>query len=208
MTRHRKDLRPPTGDTSGDILAEQPPVARDWVAASSRGANPHATPPSNNWRPRGAVVGDRAEPSLDRRTVRRFARATDVEELLTAAQTRATLLDACKPHLHERFNAGCTDAARLTREIIEVGYRGSDKPTTPCRPQGSRPRSGRPPAGGPPTGAVHRRRTRTALRPPGTQSCLTTDRELVHDLAEIMDRPPRVDPPPRWPLSTLTGNRH
>ena len=42
----------------------------------------------------------------------------------------------------------------------------------------------------------------------GRSPALTTDRELVHDLAEIMDRPPRVDPPPRWPLSTLTGNRH
>ncbi|MFC9769718.1 hypothetical protein [Rhodococcus jostii] len=65
--------------------------------------------------------------ALDRRTVRRFARTTDLDELLTTAASRASLLYEFKPYLHERFNAGCTDAARLTREIVELGYRGSDK---------------------------------------------------------------------------------
>lgn len=65
--------------------------------------------------------------SLDRKTVQRFARADKVEELLTKAYSRGSLLDPFKPYLHERFNAGCTDAARLTREITELGYRGSDK---------------------------------------------------------------------------------
>lgn len=65
--------------------------------------------------------------SLDRRTVRRFARASEVEELLTTAESRTSLLDEFKPYLHQRFHAGCTDAARLTREIMKLGYRGSDK---------------------------------------------------------------------------------
>ncbi|MCZ4590130.1 hypothetical protein O4328_42035 [Rhodococcus opacus] len=47
--------------------------------------------------------------SLNRRTVRRFVRATDVEELLANARFRTSLLDEFKPYLHERFNAGCTD---------------------------------------------------------------------------------------------------
>ena len=64
--------------------------------------------------------------SLDCRTVRRFARAPEVEELLTAAESRTSLLDEFKPYLHQRFHAGCTDAARLTREIVKLGYRGSD----------------------------------------------------------------------------------
>jgi transposase len=64
---------------------------------------------------------------LDRKTVQRFARATTVDELLAKARNRGSLLDRFKPYLHERFNAGCTDAARLTEEITALGYRGSDK---------------------------------------------------------------------------------
>ena len=50
---------------------------------------------------------------LDRKTVQRFARAQSVEELLVKARNRGSLLDPFKPYLHERFNAGNTDAARL-----------------------------------------------------------------------------------------------
>lgn len=64
---------------------------------------------------------------LDRKTVQRFARAEPVDELLAKARNRGSVLDRFKPYLHERFNAGCTDAARLTEEITAMGYRGSDK---------------------------------------------------------------------------------
>jgi hypothetical protein len=59
--------------------------------------------------------------------VQRFARAATVDELLAKARNRGSVLDRFKPFLHERFNAGCTDAARLTQEITAMGYRGSDK---------------------------------------------------------------------------------
>jgi len=64
---------------------------------------------------------------LDRKTVQRFARAATLDELLVKARHRGSLLDPFKPYLHERFNAGHTDAARLTEEITAMGYRGSDK---------------------------------------------------------------------------------
>ena len=67
------------------------------------------------------------ELNLDRRTVRRFVRAEQVEDLLVAARSRDSLLDAFKPYLHERFNAGHTDAAALTEQITALGYRGSAK---------------------------------------------------------------------------------
>lgn len=67
------------------------------------------------------------ELGLQRKTVRRFAFADSLDELLTTATTRGSLLDPFKPYLHQRFNAGHTDAARLTREITALGYRGSDK---------------------------------------------------------------------------------
>jgi hypothetical protein len=71
---------------------------------------------------------------LDRRTVRRFTQATDVEQVLVWARSRSSLLDAFKPYLHEQFNAGRTDAAALTTEIKALGYRGSEQQTV--RPLG------------------------------------------------------------------------
>ncbi|GLW06012.1 hypothetical protein Misp01_11420 [Microtetraspora sp. NBRC 13810] len=62
---------------------------------------------------------------LSRPTVRRFAHAEVVEDLLTKATGRSDLLTAYLPYLIQRFNDGCTDAARLTREIRAQGYRGS-----------------------------------------------------------------------------------
>jgi transposase len=64
---------------------------------------------------------------LDPKTVQRFARARNVDELLVKTRNRGSLLDAFKPYLHQRFNTGHTDAAQLTQEITAMGYRGSDK---------------------------------------------------------------------------------
>ncbi len=62
---------------------------------------------------------------LDRHTVRRFARTENVDDLLVKICNRPHLLDAHLPYLHQRIATGCTDAAKLYREIREQGYRGS-----------------------------------------------------------------------------------
>jgi transposase len=62
---------------------------------------------------------------LDRSTVRRFARATSIDELLVKATNRSTILDAYKPHLHQRWNEGCHDSAQLHQEIAALGFSGS-----------------------------------------------------------------------------------
>jgi transposase len=64
---------------------------------------------------------------LDRKTVRRFARAGSVAELLTAHPTRGSVLDDYVAHLQQRWAAGVTDAVALTAEITALGYRGSVK---------------------------------------------------------------------------------
>ncbi|MFD7342049.1 ISL3 family transposase [Streptomyces violascens] len=66
----------------------------------------------------------RRELRLDHSTVRRFARATSLDELLVKATNRASVLDPFKPYLHQRWAEGCHDIPRLHRELREQGFTG------------------------------------------------------------------------------------
>ncbi len=68
------------------------------------------------------MIGRRLE--LDIKTVRRYLRADDVEELV-AGGVRTSKLDPFKPYLHQRLTAGVRNATALHAEIVEQGYTGS-----------------------------------------------------------------------------------
>jgi hypothetical protein len=66
------------------------------------------------------------ELGLAKETVRKFARAASIEELLTRPLAgRPGIPDEHKPYLHERWNAGCTNVLQLHAGITARGYRGS-----------------------------------------------------------------------------------
>jgi hypothetical protein len=66
---------------------------------------------------------------LDRTTVRRFARAATVDELLTKAVNRVSDLDPFIPHLTERFAAGGVAAVTLHAEIRARATPAASRPS-------------------------------------------------------------------------------
>jgi hypothetical protein len=62
---------------------------------------------------------------LDRGTVRRFARATSVEELMVKATNRTGKLDGYTNHLRARVRDGVTNAVVLHTELRQRGFTGS-----------------------------------------------------------------------------------
>jgi transposase len=61
-----------------------------------------------------------------RHTVQRFARAVTWQEMVKGPQKeRPSALDAFKPYLRRRWEAGSTNIASLFREITAIGYQGS-----------------------------------------------------------------------------------
>ncbi|MFE7529549.1 ISL3 family transposase [Kitasatospora sp. NPDC057542] len=60
-------------------------------------------------------------------TVRKYADAGCVEDLLAKTLQRASKIDAFKEHLHRRWNEGEHNATTLTWEITELGYTGSEQ---------------------------------------------------------------------------------
>ena len=60
------------------------------------------------------------------RTARRYYDAQSADELVAASLTGwPSMLDDYKPHLHQRWNEGCTNIQQLHREVKALGFRGS-----------------------------------------------------------------------------------
>ncbi|MEV8021363.1 ISL3 family transposase [Streptomyces sp. NPDC086554] len=64
---------------------------------------------------------------MDPKTVRKYAHATTVEELLAPPRQSRRMLQPWAEYLNMRWQEGCTDSGRLFREIQERGYRGSSR---------------------------------------------------------------------------------
>jgi transposase len=64
---------------------------------------------------------------MQRNTVRRYARASTAEEMLTQNPKRGSQLDPFTGYLAMRWGQDCTNAVELTAEIRRRGYRGSER---------------------------------------------------------------------------------
>jgi transposase len=115
--------QPPSqaGNAQPAVSAAQPRTGRIAERTRQRHAAIHQLLADGN-----SVRTIAAELGLARNTVRRFARATDPEQLLVHDGTgrRPSILDEHAAYLHQRWNDGCTDAAQLWRELRARGYRG------------------------------------------------------------------------------------
>ncbi|HEX9356123.1 MAG TPA: transposase [Streptosporangiaceae bacterium] len=126
VLRHRACLREP--------VAETPPVDPGALAAPAPPEKKIVTRTKDRYtavqelRAGGASISAIARIlHLDVQTVRRFAHAAGVDELLAKTAERVSVLDGFAPYLQQRWNQGCTDAARLTQELRAQGYAGSDQ---------------------------------------------------------------------------------
>jgi hypothetical protein len=111
-----------TTDHTADVNA---PVPELWIVTRTRERYQTITTLRSA---RKSIAQIARELGLDRRTVRRFARATGEKDLQVKNRQRATLLDDYTDYtdyLHRRWSEGCTDATVLAREIAALGYRGS-----------------------------------------------------------------------------------
>jgi transposase len=123
--------------------------------------------------------------NLDAKTVRRYARAATAEELLTQVAKRGSELDTHTAYLIQRWQQGCTNAARLTQELRDRGYRGSQRSVR--RLLHTWRGSATPPTATPTTTPKPREVTGWIIRPAADRS----ESEQA-DLARILDRCPQL----------------
>lgn len=184
--RHRADLREPL------TLRDDDDGMPHWGTSTPNELDVHGRPRPlvARTRERHQQIHERIERGdslraiarelhLSRGTVLRFARAADVEQLLGAATHRPSLIDDYRRYLHHRWMEGCTNAAALTREIQQLGYRGDvNTVQRHMRPY----RNGVIPAEAPLPHLAVRRVTDWIMRRP--EQLDDTERKCLEDLCE------------------------
>ena len=134
MARHRSCLIEPEPELPADSVPEpdlQQAAAQAAAARTEESALVRRT--RRRYEEAQALVAQgkgikpiMRELGLAKETVRRFARAASVEDLLAKARgRRPSVLDDFKPYLHQRWNAGATNVLQLHAEIKAAGYQGS-----------------------------------------------------------------------------------
>lgn len=137
VARHRVALRPAPASPSTDTTTT--PMLSVPEPTNSRPPAPHERidRTASRTRDRHRQIHDllnqgvslrsiATQLHLSRGTVRRFARATDPEQLLVHNGTgyRSSMLEPHKSYLHQRWEQGCRNATHLHAELTARGYTG------------------------------------------------------------------------------------
>jgi transposase len=133
VTRHHRCLVPPSTSEPGPALPLPGLEQIAAAAATARGDAGVLVVRTENrhdqvrtlLRQGKSIRAITRDLGLSRGTVRRFARADHVDELLAGPRAgRPSILDEHHEYLHRRFNEGAT-GTQLFTEITALGYRGS-----------------------------------------------------------------------------------
>ncbi|MFC9916645.1 ISL3 family transposase [Streptomyces sp. NPDC127197] len=125
---HRKCPAEPAEDTTADTAVVKAGTAADDVLEPMEGLRAikrrerHAA--AHALYDKGVQIEVIAKTlGLDRKTVRRCAHAATPDDASRGTGSRRYgQIHAYSPYLYRRWNEGCTDAARLHAEIVELGY--------------------------------------------------------------------------------------
>ena len=120
VIQHRACLREPAGPADPPMQAPEAdaPTALVTRIQERYAAVQELIASGTGYRPAARHLG------LALGTVKRYARAASVEELLESA-ARPSNLDAFQPYLHQRISQGQASPVRLFEEIHVQGYTGS-----------------------------------------------------------------------------------
>ncbi|MFI9723924.1 transposase [Streptomyces sp. NPDC052396] len=126
VVAHRRCLVPPEDEGQGDVVEPPvgPPDAEGKRAANTRR---HFTAVHEMYDKGVAIEVISKALRMDRKTVRKYAHATTVEELLSPPRQNRRMLQPWAEYLNMRWHEGCTDSGRLFREIQQRGYRGTSR---------------------------------------------------------------------------------
>lgn len=141
VARHRVALRPASTSASTNTEATPsttpPPSAPTPIVSKPPAPHDRTDRTARRTRDRHQRVHDllnqgvslrsiATQLRLSRGTVRRFARATEPEQLLVHNDTgySTSILEEYKPYLHHRWDQGCRNATHLYAELTARGYTG------------------------------------------------------------------------------------
>ena len=124
VTAHRAHLGEPAPEPPGEIPpAVLKPEAEKKIVTRMREHHAAVQQLSAQGLSK-AAIGRKL--GLHHATVRKFATARSVDDLIAKTEQRAHLVDAWTGHLHRRWHEGERNATALFREIRQLGYPGGE----------------------------------------------------------------------------------
>ncbi|WP_243740561.1 ISL3 family transposase [Streptomyces sp. 8K308] len=126
VVAHRRCLTSPEDEAQGEVM--EPPTGSPGIEGKRAANTRRHFAAVHEMYDKGVTIQVIAKAlRMDRKTVRKYAHAATVEELLAPPLQRRRMLQPWAEYLTMRWQEGCTDSGRLFRELQQRGYRGSSR---------------------------------------------------------------------------------